>query len=169
MDVLKLSAVVMAAAAAVKDMKSGKIPNCWVLAGMLLAFCLRIVSGTGIGWKTGAGMLLPFVLLFPLFWFRMLGAGDIKLFCVLGILLEEKILWCIAWSFGFGAVLSMIRLFRDRELLKRRFQYLGHYVTALSKGEDPGPYRQGGTERPENLPFAPAVLMSVLLFTGGVY
>ena len=79
-----------------------------VVNGFIVVFFL-----TGFFWQMGAngiagtlsgglGLLLPCVLLFPLFYFRMLGAGDIKLFSGLGIFLGVtavfKLILCSSFS-----------------------------------------------------------------------
>ena len=84
MNLLKLFAAVMTAAAAAMDLRSGKVPNLWILLTLLGGIVLRFISKEGFRSQTAAGILLPLVLLFPLFYLQMLGAGDIKLFCALG-------------------------------------------------------------------------------------
>ena len=156
MNLLKLFAAVMTAAAAAMDLRSGKVPNLWILLTLLGGIVLRFISKEGFRSQTAAGILLPLVLLFPLFYLQMLGAGDIKLFCALGCVLGMKILPCMVFSFLIGGVFSAVVL-------------LLHRGRAVKKGIRPPAYRQGGTDRPENFPFTAAILGSVLLYFGGVY
>lgn len=169
MDLLKLFAAGMTAAAAAMDLRSGKVSNLWILLTLLGGIVLRFLCREGFSLQTAACILLPFVLLFPLFYLQMLGAGDIKLFCALGCVLEMKILPCIACSFLIGSLFSAGILLLHRGLLRERLLYLETYVRAVKKGIRPPAYRQGGTERPENFPFAAAIFGSVLLYYGGVY
>ena len=169
MNLLKLFAAVMTAAAAAMDLRSGKVPNLWFLLTLLGGIVLRFISKEGFRSQTAAGILLPLVLLFPLFYLQMLGAGDIKLFCALGCVLGMKILPCMVFSFLIGGVFSAVVLLLHRGLLRERLLYLQTYVRAVKKGIRPPAYRQGGTDRPENFPFTAAILGSVLLYFGGVY
>ena len=104
------------------------VQSLFVLCFSGIAMCMdflmeRVVNGfivvfflTGFFWQMGAngiagtlsgglGLLLPCVLLFPLFYFRMLGAGDIKLFSGLGIFLGVtavfKLILCSLFPCGF--------------------------------------------------------------------
>ena len=78
-----------------------KIKNSWILFSMLIGFGYDLWRG---GWNGTAffisGTGIPLVVLGWLFYFRMLGSGDIKLFCVLGgIMGPVHILWCIWYAF----------------------------------------------------------------------
>ncbi|MFR3881319.1 MAG: hypothetical protein ACLTX6_02600 [Lachnospiraceae bacterium] len=79
------------------------------------------------------GTAVPIVLLGWLFYFRMLGTGDIKLFCVLGGLMGPyHILWCMWYAVLAGAVLSLAILFFCGGF-HQRFHYLEQYIRHLSK------------------------------------
>jgi len=55
----------------------------------------------------GAGLAL--VLLLPTFYFRMLGAGDVKLMVGVGALVgPQLLLWSVAYGIIFGAVTSIL-------------------------------------------------------------
>ncbi len=89
-----LAAVVLAAA--VTDIKSRRIPN-WltlfgVLAGILLNSFLRVDDPIrwygGYNWRTALiGMGLAFLVYFPLYLLRGMGAGDVKLMAAVGALM----------------------------------------------------------------------------------
>ena len=87
----------------------GKGDQQFICLGLLAGFvtCLQEEGIRGIP-VYAAGVLIPCVLLLPLFYFRMLGAGDIKVFAVLGGLTgSHGILSIMFGSFLLGAVLSL--------------------------------------------------------------
>lgn len=101
------------------DLYQMKIKNSWILFSMLIGFGYDLWRG---GWNGTAffisGTGIPLVVLGWLFYFRMLGSGDIKLFCVLGgIMGPVHILWCIWYAFLTGGLLSLAIL-----ILCGRFQ-----------------------------------------------
>lgn len=95
--------------AVLMDLYQMKIKNSWILFSMLIGFGYDLWRG---GWNGTAffisGTGIPLVVLGWLFYFRMLGSGDIKLFCVLGgIMGPVHILWCIWYAFLTGGLLSL--------------------------------------------------------------
>ena len=82
------------------------------------------------------GLIVPFIILLPLYMLKMLGAGDIKLFCSIGFLLGIKgILYSIMYSYLFGFFVAIIiMLARDNFLsrFKKLFTYLKSCFLAMS-------------------------------------
>lgn len=89
--------VIAAGCAVLMDLRTMKVDNGWLLFCTLLGLLMQITESgiQGLGfWCTGLGF--PIILLGALFWFRMLGAGDIKLLSVIGGMIGPyKILHCI--------------------------------------------------------------------------
>lgn len=108
-------------AAVIFDLDSGKIPNRLSAAGCLTGVGLNILANGLKGVLTGtAGILIPVVLLFPLFLFRMLGAGDIKLFAAAGSFFGPAFaVRHIVCSLAVGAVFSVLILVRNRNFSER--------------------------------------------------
>jgi prepilin peptidase CpaA len=79
-----------ASAIALFDCRARRVPNSLVIVGLLLA-CLQAVFGRSPFEATaGAAMLgvvVGFVALLPFYFINMMGAGDVKVFAVLGA-------WC---------------------------------------------------------------------------
>ena len=95
--------------AVLMDLYQMKIKNSWILFSMLIGFGYDLWRG---GWNGTAffisGTGIPLVVLGWLFYFRMLGSGDIKLFCVLGgIMGPVHILWCIWYAFRRAELISL--------------------------------------------------------------
>lgn len=79
---------IAAGGAVVMDIQRAKVDNAWLLFCLVISLTVQLMErGTGgfIAWSFGA--CIPFLVLGWLFLFRMLGAGDIKLFCVMGSVL----------------------------------------------------------------------------------
>lgn len=73
-------------------------------------------------------VIIAVVVFFFLFWFRMMGAGDIKaLALVYGALGVKQGIFSISWSLFFGAVFGLARLWRHG-LLRQRLTYLFVYI-----------------------------------------
>jgi prepilin peptidase CpaA len=69
-------------AACVSDLRTRLIPNRLVLTIIAAGMVLAVVANPGINGLShaGAGLLTGFVVWFPFYLLRMLGAGDVKLF-----------------------------------------------------------------------------------------
>lgn len=167
------------------------VQSLFVLCFSGIAMCMdflmeRVVNGfivvlflTGFFWQMGEngivgalsgglGLLLPCVLLFPLFYFRMLGAGDIKLFSGLGIFLGVTAVFkLILCSLFLGGLLSFAFLISCGNF-KERFSYFFNYVYEHSQSRVLCAYRKKGS-RPENFHFTVPIFLSVMLYVGGFY
>ena len=118
--------------------------------------------------ETLAGMAVPLVLLFPFFYFRMLGAADIKLLAVLGSFLGRKaILSCTFYTFLCAAVLSLLTFLFDGGL-QIRVRYLAGWLREYMETGQRQPYLRPGL-REESLHMTIPMLMAVLLWAGGGY
>lgn len=155
--------------AVVMDFQRTKVDNGWLLFCLMISLIVQLMEkGTSgfITWSCGA--CLPVLILGWLFLFRMLGAGDIKLFCVMGSVLGAgNILRCIAYSFLIGAVISAA-LMISNGILCQRIQYLFRYVSDFLKTGKRKPYGKSGMPL-ENFHFTVPIFLSALLYAGGVY
>ena len=156
-------------AAVCMDFLMEKVVNSFVCLGLAVGLSYQIQVGRLSGVAAYMlGIALPFFLLLPLFAFRMLGAGDIKLFCVLGgILGLSVILKLMVCSFFLGAILSVAFLISCGNLKERGF-YFFHYVCEYVKTGERKPYIERG-KRAENFHFTVPVFLSVMLYAGGFY
>ena len=167
------------------------VQSLFVLCFSGIAMCMdflmeRVVNGfivvfflTGFFWQMGAngiagtlsgglGLLLPCVLLFPLFYFRMLGAGDIKLFSGLGIFLGVTAVFkLILCSLFLGGLLSFAFLISCGNL-RERISYFIHYFYQYFVTGQSRPYIRKG-KQVENFHFTVPILLSVMLYAGGFY
>ncbi len=115
--------------AVIMDLRSYKISNHLILTGIItgILFDVYEYGRTGISlWLPG--ILLPVILLFPLFIIKALGAGDIKLFSVIGSFYGAAyVLKSIAAAFILGAVMSLIYLIKYK-MVFYRFRHLFNYI-----------------------------------------
>lgn len=73
---------------------------------------------------------MPILILLPFFLFKVLGAGDIKLFSVVGCYLGiSTLIQVMILSFFFGAILSILYIIRTKSLYKR----ISHFKSYISK------------------------------------
>ncbi len=102
----------------VSDIKDSKIRNLYVLPAVSLGLIINAYMYGFEGLKSSLfGMVVPIVFLFGLFYFKLIGAGDIKLFSAIGALMGHKfILYTMAYSFIFAGVLSVFSLLQNKNM-----------------------------------------------------
>lgn len=151
------------------DLWKGKIPNALIVAGLSAGWCFQL-GDKGIYGALDffGGAIFPLLLLGILFYFRMFGAGDIKLFSVIGGFLGiRSVFACIAVSFLAGALISAFLMIR-RRILWQRLYYFFAYISNFIQFKKWIPYRIGlGKEC--SFTFSIPVLFSLILYAGGVY
>ena len=113
----------------VYDLWKGKIPNSLMMTGCLCGTVSFAVTDRLSGlMQSAAGLFIPFVLLWPCFRLKVLGAGDIKMLAMAGSFLGPAgILRCMSMTFPAGGILAGLLMLR-RKNLKRRFAVLRDYL-----------------------------------------
>lgn len=162
-----MTAVLLVAAAA-EDVKSCRVSNYLILAGYSMGIFVKIRQDGYMGmlfflW----GAAVPVFLLWCLFLFRMLGAGDIKLFSVIGGLYGTSFtMEVIVAALFLGAGMSVFHLLKAGGF-KYRLHYLAEYVSNYLKTGERLPYyvRARDGKKPV-IHFAVAVLGGFLLCIG---
>lgn len=164
-----ITLLVIVMTAVLYDLWSQKIPNGIIVTGLAFGFFYQIFAHGGIGiiLFTG-GSLLPILLFSILYYFRMIGAGDIKLLCVLGGFLGPYDgIRCIMAAVMAGGVISLV-LILVRHLFGQRLCYLAEYIVRYSETKVWKPYLQGvGSEA--RFAFSIPVLLAVLCYIGGIF
>lgn len=116
---LKLASLLMILALAVRmDYRNWKISNHLILAGISagVVFLLRDISVQNTADFLG-GLLLPVLICWIPFRMHAIGAGDIKLFSVIGCINgSREVLYCIIFSFLAAAGISLGRLLSQKQL-----------------------------------------------------
>ena len=158
----------IAGVSVIMDLYKMKVKNSWILCSFFsgIVYCFWQNGLTGLI-RFVPGALMPLMLLGWMFYFRMLGAGDIKVLCALGgIMGPAKILWCIWFSFLCGAGISLAVLICYTEI-GQRINSLVAYLMEYFRTGSPRPYRRANA--PENIHFTVPIFMSVMIYTGGLY
>lgn len=114
------------------------------------------------------GFAIPVIVLYVFFVIRVLGAGDIKLLCVVGTFMGiHGAIGCIVLSFILGAVYSAFALILRRNL-RSRLQYFAAYFTSVINNKEITYYQDGSISKEATIHFSIPILGSVLLYMGGV-
>ena len=166
--------VLLSFLAAILDYFKGKIPNLLIITGCCYGLIRMIYYHDFL--KSIPGILFPIIVLFPIYKIGVIGAGDIKLFSMLGFYFTfMETVFCIFSAFVLGAVISMfcfIRYGNFAERISYLVSYLresflaGHFRYYYSDAsEDPGLRFEDGKTK---IHLAIPIFLSVLLHVGGV-
>lgn len=157
------------------DFKYDRIYNDWIVLGILLGLSIRILKN---GWHdilgAMAAMLLSFCILYPIYKIGALGAGDVKLFIMVGSFESAgKLLRVIIVSFIIGSVFSIVKMISE-DNFKERMLYLFSYLSDVFctgewklYGEDlKDDYKKYKSNK---IHFALPICFSVMLGLGGIF
>lgn len=113
---------------AISDLCTDKIPNVFLLAGILsglLGSCgLRGTDGL---LQAAVSMTAAFLLTYPIFKIGALGGGDIKVFLVVGSYLPiEECLAVMTGAFFAGGVFGIVKLLREKNGKERLYYFLSY-------------------------------------------
>lgn len=118
--------------AVISDFQSYKIPNLVILTGLVLGIFYRMEQDGVIGIINAfVCMILIFLFLFPFFLIHGIGAGDVKLFCVMASFLSMKhTMICFVYSFVLAAILSVFKMLQQKTL-RYRLQHIMLYIHSM--------------------------------------
>ncbi len=158
---------------AFSDLKTDRIPNGFILLGIAAGILCGILSGRDLS-AVPASVLLAFLLLYPLYKIGALGAGDVKLFVMIGCFYAAKdIAYILVGAFVIGAVFSVCKLIAERNG-RERFRYFFTYLCEVKRsgylklyGEEEK--RDYHTYCKNKIHFAVPVLFSVVCRMGGLF
>lgn len=151
-------------AAMLWDIMEKRIPNEVIITGLSLGAVYQLWC---FGWMGLliflSGVMLPVVLLGFLYYFRMIGAGDIKLFCVIGGFLGPTGgIHSILDTFLIGGAISLL-LFLKRRNLFSRLCYFKQYLFQYLETRQWKPYMEPEDED-SHLYFSIPIFLSVLIY-----
>lgn len=143
------------------DLRYQRIPNLLCTVTLITGFIVQCYFSAWLGLLNafiGAG--LAFMLLFPAFALKLLGAGDVKLMVAIGAFLDVKLLlWSIIYSVIAGAITSLCLAFY--KLGWKPFkEILLHYWRCLCLRQYIRPSDQGFLAL--KVPYAPALAIGWL-------
>ncbi len=167
-EVQMIAMVFLCTAAVLTDLSFGKIPNGITAAGLAMGFSYQAADKAWLGIPLYlGGALLPVVLLGILYYFRMIGAGDIKLLCAIGGFLGPADCFsCLTAAVLFGGVMALTVMLAKGNVWKR-WLYFTEYVGEYSRTGRWRSYLEG-TEKDARFCFSVPVLLSVLWYVGKI-
>jgi len=113
---MKIALLLVLAVAVIHDLWERRIPNYLIVAGLLIALGLSMAGGAagGLG-DCLAGLVLGMALFFPFFALGLVGAGDVKLFGVVGSFVGwEALLMVWFYTLVTGGVLGVVSVLVGR-------------------------------------------------------
>ncbi len=167
MELIRISASAVILLLAVRsDFSDGIIRNRLMAVGSLIGILCWIpefepkAAGEVMG-----GLLLPILICWIPFRMHGLGAGDIKLFCVIGCLNGSRsVIYCICISFLLAAGFSFGRLLNQRQLWTSLQSCVSYFQIVVQKGRIiPYPER---TRKGARFHFSAAILVGYAVILG---
>ncbi|MBD5544121.1 MAG: hypothetical protein HDR01_07775 [Lachnospiraceae bacterium] len=161
---------------------------CFLLAAMILdIYCYQIknwvilsgfLGGIGILYyendmgmlKQGFfNMLLLLLCFLPLFALQVIGAADVKLFLLLGLLLDiRSAVYCIFISFLIGAFYSLMQMLYYKNLFQR-LSYFYQYIKDVLKANQIQPYHKQQPDKKAVIHFTIPIFLSFCIYwIGGI-
>ncbi len=153
--------------AVLSDLASGRIPNGIIAAGLACGILYQIFTNgvVGIILYLG-GIVLPILIFGLFFYFRMIGAGDIKLLCMAGGFLGPSGCFaCVKWSIFIGGIISL-SIMLHRHNMEERLLFFAEYVSQYARERQWRPYISGAKEEAKFC-FSVPILLGILCQIGG--
>lgn len=105
------------------DAKENKIRNKYLFPAVILGLVLSLLFGGVNGIKSSLfGMVFPFILLYITYLLRLMGAGDIKLYCTIGAIMgfEFVVNNLVYTVFTAGVFAVILLIFSEKVILQIR-------------------------------------------------
>ncbi len=105
--------------ATILDIKTRKVPNVYILCGMVFVFCSKNIS------TYFTQMILVCILLLPLYGMQIIGAADVKLACVIAggssalLAMQMVIIALLITAFAAGIIKIYYLLIREKIKFKK--------------------------------------------------
>jgi prepilin peptidase CpaA len=165
--------LVMLVVAALLDWRANRVPNVLTYGGMLLGFAFSMPDAASVPdpnpLSSIGGMLLAAGCVLPLYWFRVLGAADVKLMAAVGAFVgHDEILFVLLFVLSTAGLVSLGVVLSQRALpLALSNLVLVARATALSlfSREHRSETRVAPAGR---LPYALCIFSGTFVFLAGV-
>ena len=164
-------------AAVYTDYRQNRIPN-WIIIFGLISGCFisYVYGGIGMLLEGLLAMVLPIVLLYPVFVIGGMGAGDLKLFAVVGSYLGIKgITISFISAFIVGATISLVKMICFHNFKERIYYFFSYLADLFLKGKWQLYETQTGQNLNESLEFpkhkihfALPIFLGVAIYLGGI-
>ncbi|MCR5107134.1 MAG: A24 family peptidase [Lachnospiraceae bacterium] len=125
--------------AAIMDIISLRVSNYLIIAGMITGLSISVYRDGAKGALSSLiGALIPFLLLFVFFIFRYFGAGDIKLFSMIGTFLgPQGVMLVLIYAVLTGGIMGAVKYiltYKEKGLRKIPFAIPAFIGVALLAG-----------------------------------
>lgn len=113
--------------AVITDLAKDKIYNAWVVPGLATGFLTALFQGTDMLLQSLTAVGATLLILLPVYFFRGIAAGDVKLFaCAASFLSMQDAISCIVVSFLIAGVISVAVL-----ILKKNKKKTIHFAVPV--------------------------------------
>lgn len=149
-------------AAVLSDLGTGRIPNGIIAAGLGCGGLYQVFTNGAAGTILYlGGVILPILIFGVFYYFRMVGAGDIKLLCMAGGFFGPSgCFFCVKWSVFFGGLISLAIMLRRRNI-EERLAFFAEFVSRYSRERKWRSY-MGDTKENARFCFSVPILLGVL-------
>lgn len=156
--------------AAFVDILCYRIPNLWIAIGMVAGLVLMVrEQGIWMLPQILGQMGVVFMIFYPFYLMKGLGAGDVKLFLLLGCYLTElAYLHCLLVAMLLAGIWALVKIVLFKECRERLF-YLGSYCRRVLLTGTLVTYEVEREKKKSVIRLSVPILCSVLLLYGGVY
>lgn len=146
------------------DMRYYKISNLCILVGIIAGLIMTLVSYSFAGAVSAVMQTaVIFAAFYPFYALGGLGAGDIKLFMVLGCFLQrERLIGCLFAAMLIAGVASVVKMLIFEES-RQRLYYLGRYIRKAAFTGAFDEYETDFTQKRSVIRLSVPVLISVVL------
>lgn len=154
---------------AIIDYKKSKIPNICILTGMVYGMMYQFLHNgmEGVVFSIIQAFVL-FMLFYPFYLVKGLGAGDVKLFMMLGMYFPpQELLNCLFITFLLAAGKCMFSMIRY-EKTRNRLLYFMRYIRKLCITKVLDEYEWDKSGKATIVRLAIPAFISVLCIQGGV-
>lgn len=158
---------------ALADLKTDRIPNGFILLGIFVGVYGSLCSRRDLS-DILLSMFLAFLLIYPLYMIGAFGAGDVKLFVMIGSFQTVKeFMVILAGAFVIGAGFSLIKLVAEKNG-RERFCYFFSYLYEVMRARQWKIYGEDlkqdyHTYCKNKIHFAVPILFSAVCRIGGIF
>lgn len=150
------------------DLRSYKIPNICIVAGIITGLIITGMSYSIAGlFEAIAGISIIFIVFYPFYLLRGIGAGDVKLFMMVGCYIRGTELFnYIFVTMAIAAIWSIVKIAVFTESRKRLY-YLAGYIKKIIYTGAVDIYEIDKTQKDSVIRLSiPAFLSLMLVFAG---
>ena len=147
------------------DISSYKIKNPIIISFIIIGLATNIIINNNNILDYLVATILPIVALFILFALKMLGAGDIKLFCAIGSIVGTlNVAYCIIYSFLAGGAIALVVIIKNRSAMIS-LRNISTYFKCCILTQSLLPYKNDAGDANGCFHFSIAILCGTMLMT----